>query len=420
MKWTDEEIDKLFQESAGQINVPPFQEAFWDEMEALLPEKKKNKKGFFWMLSGMITCIAVAAALLIPSGNNSAAKQNTATNTHSIEANIKQSTDYNSRIDGTSNEHDIQPVYVSDFTASGEKIKTRATDPAKDPITWNTNAIRFSTLHKSLKIDNRNNTHSSEVLSTSVTEPSQTYQDYNALANTHPLLQDAFNVEKLNFLKLETEKATLVLNKKAIPLRSINSDHQFYAQVGIGISQSYIGSDVQGVMPLLNLGFGYRYTPQGMGFSAGLHINNVFSSGLTMERSSRVYDFSVTEYTQEMKYRQLTYVEIPLSIDFRKNRHRFSIGITPTVLATTVMKYAQAENNTISENRRYIGQRIGMRTFGLKPTIGYQIEIAKNWSIGAQVNTQVIGQIDEKAFNQKATHFPISGQITVTKAIRKK
>ena len=42
MNWTEEDIDQLFRDSANQLNIP-FQESYWTEMEALLPQTKKKK-----------------------------------------------------------------------------------------------------------------------------------------------------------------------------------------------------------------------------------------------------------------------------------------------------------------------------------------------------------------------------------------
>ena len=32
MKWTDEDIDKLFQDAAGKADVP-YQESYWEEID---------------------------------------------------------------------------------------------------------------------------------------------------------------------------------------------------------------------------------------------------------------------------------------------------------------------------------------------------------------------------------------------------
>ena len=61
MNWTEEDIDQLFRDSANQLNVP-FQESYWTEVEALLPQTK-TKKGLGWIFGGTIACLALISTL---------------------------------------------------------------------------------------------------------------------------------------------------------------------------------------------------------------------------------------------------------------------------------------------------------------------------------------------------------------------
>ncbi len=68
--WTDQELDALFQDAAARENIPPFQEAFWDEMEAMLPAKKK-RIGFIWWgaASFLMVSLGIAGAILLTNAN---------------------------------------------------------------------------------------------------------------------------------------------------------------------------------------------------------------------------------------------------------------------------------------------------------------------------------------------------------------
>ena len=39
---SDQELDALFKEAAGASGVPAFEDSFWNEMEAMLPKKKRK------------------------------------------------------------------------------------------------------------------------------------------------------------------------------------------------------------------------------------------------------------------------------------------------------------------------------------------------------------------------------------------
>lgn len=48
MNWTDKEIDQLFKESAEHVSFN-YSNEYWEEMEAMLPKKKKKDTGWFIM-----------------------------------------------------------------------------------------------------------------------------------------------------------------------------------------------------------------------------------------------------------------------------------------------------------------------------------------------------------------------------------
>ena len=50
MSWTDKEMDKLFQKEAGKQSFE-YKDAYWKEMEAMLPVAKKGD--FLWFLTSV-------------------------------------------------------------------------------------------------------------------------------------------------------------------------------------------------------------------------------------------------------------------------------------------------------------------------------------------------------------------------------
>jgi hypothetical protein len=66
MTWKDEDIDKLFQEASKEKTFE-FKEEYWDEMESMLP-KKKRKFPFIWIFSSILMSVSIAAVLFMNIG----------------------------------------------------------------------------------------------------------------------------------------------------------------------------------------------------------------------------------------------------------------------------------------------------------------------------------------------------------------
>ena len=63
MSWTDEEIDKLFNESANAQSFK-YDDAYFSEIEAALPINKKGKD-FLWMGTAMLFIVALTTGYFV-------------------------------------------------------------------------------------------------------------------------------------------------------------------------------------------------------------------------------------------------------------------------------------------------------------------------------------------------------------------
>lgn len=407
MNWTDEEIDKLFQESASQMNVPPYQDAFWTEMEALLPKENK-RKGWGWIFGGTLTCFALIAAMIFPVNQFSlqTAQQTSGKRTHSdLQENqtLASLSPVNSLVTLTQNEaaekNNDQNLYP-EAKSSTAPLLPKANTPSTQRSVESQKAGTLADIPAIEPLDGSEN----------LALTAQT-------SGTNAAATDELQTEnRLPLLTMGTGEQQLIASNFG-SFKPKTRNHPFYTQMGVGMSQSFISGADKNWMPALNFGAGYQYRPQGFGFSAGINIQGSFSNNLEFTRRSKIYNFSSTNYVQNFKYKQLYSLELPFSIDYRKNKHVVSLGIAPTYLVTTVMKFSQSENGALSETQNYIGQRAGLNSFGLKPSISYQLEISRSWYLGIQLNTQLFTQIDDKQFVGEQTKLPLSGQITVRKTI---
>ncbi len=394
MNWTEEDIDQLFKDSANQLNVA-FQDSYWTEMEAMLPETK-TKKGLGWIFGGTIACLALISTFFFP---ESAVKSTNITHriAHIENKNILKSHSNNIEVSVKTNLAEISRnnegqtgnlKTKSNFNRFAKSIKTNASSSLDATI------------------QNGNFSNSNQLTEVKVETPSVIEK------------QEFLSMQKLPLLSFPNQENFLATsNFKNTKLK--RKSNSLYVQLGAGLGESFMQTSSSNWMPTFSIGGGYQYTPQGFGFTAGLNLNTSFSNNLEINRKSKVYNFGSTNYEQNFRYKQIYTLELPVSIDYRRNRQTFSIGIAPTYIASSLMRYSQLEDGNISEDEIYIGQKVGLGQFGLKPSISYQLEIASGWNVGIQLSTQIIQQVDNTQFIGASRSNPLNGQITVRKTILK-
>lgn len=452
MNWSDDEIDKLFQESSSQLNVP-YQESFWEEMETLLPAPQKSRRGIAWIWGGFMACILLIGTLFIPFkkidtpslGRVTAGKQLPGTPVHAMQASAAQHAVplTQTQVESTSEKATVptKPVHVGATTfatlqdATSPLNITVSTQPgqtsgqrlqaARPALAPNTAVALAAPVTPDFVAATESSVHEAE--NTAVSREPQSVAPETATATTDPVTD----------ISGSESAATTVDNLQALPLRTfrepiaqtdllpttfdlLERNRHLYIQLGAGIAQSYIsGTNHSSMMPTVAFGAGYLYDPKGWGFSAGLNFQSAFPANLEITQRSQIYGFGVTTYQQNLCYTQLYTVELPLNIQYRKGRHIFSAGLAPTFLAGTLMNLSRSENDEEQENLWYLGKKEGLKSWGLKPTLAYQLKVGKTTMIGMQLNLQTVSQIDPQQFSGKHTALPLSGQITIRRTLSK-
>ncbi len=398
MNWTEEDIDQLFRDSANQLNVP-FQESYWTEMEALLPQTK-TKKGLGLIFGGTIACLGLISTLFF---SENIVKSEDSTNKV---ANIQTK-----NIAHSSSVYPIQLIQAKTVSAEnvvlniGNKSINRSLEKQASKIVILKTDLYAGSSETPLEGQNINLVAQNQIeLHDQIELPAQS--------------EEQFSIERLPLLSFPNEPISLAIsNFKNLNLNC--KSNNLYVQIGAGLTESFMQTNERNWMPTLNIGAGYQYSPKGFGFTAGLNLNTTFSNNLEINRKSKVYNFGSTNYEQNFRYKQIYTLELPVSVDFRKNKQTFSLGISPTFIASSLMRFSQSENGNLSHDEYYIGQKVGLNHFGLKPSVGYQLELVKGWNLGIQLNTQLMKQVDDSQFIGELRDNPLSGQITIRKTITK-
>ena len=66
MNLEDKHIDDLFRDAANQSSAPEYHSSYWKEMEGLLNDSKKRRKGLlFWTGFGGVMMIGLISVLIL-------------------------------------------------------------------------------------------------------------------------------------------------------------------------------------------------------------------------------------------------------------------------------------------------------------------------------------------------------------------
>lgn len=500
MKWTDEEIDQLFQDASAKVEVP-YQDSYWQEMEALLP-KKSTKKGFWWIFGVLFALIGLTSTVFIFSSKNSSSDTSLQANLKKEQLNESQQKELDQTLvmktelneqdskvenqlrgvekknnesghlpENNANSNNFNQIQQSNQTVkSGNKSavvnqqnnrlgkveKEKKSEQASSVLrtdskssTKNTNSSREpkkgisntfipnenpknqivknqnKEIEKNLKIVPNNGNVVENEFSNQLEGDQEKIFAEQTIVDSAADSQTKLLVEKESIH--EESKDSIVKSKLNEPLpgsKSLQKEIQqpvpaksYYIQAGTRFSQSYLKTPQDQMMAGVILGIGYQYIKPKFGYSIGLNAISSFVNNIEIVRKSRVYGFGVTEYQQNLKYKQLTYLELPVYLNYIHKRNTFSIGFAPTYLASTMMKFEEWEAVEMINERNYYGQKIGLKSVGLNAMFGYQYTVKNNWSIGVNIGLTLMQQIDGNQFVQESVDLPFYGQITLRKTL---
>ncbi len=453
MKWTDEEIDQLFQDASAKVEAP-YQDRYWLEMEALLP-KKSTKKGFWWIFGLFFAMIGFVVVFFMlfkndqpedvlqtnldevnvvknksieedrvkDIGMNESGEESEGVNGHAVEDlnSISSNKDKNkiayvdaSLVVGLGTNHQDLIGFRS---RSSKRLKNNDKEVRVKPQNQSpVFSIESGDVTKNTPMDYPDKSQAEKLTLENQTEPAQKIAEINVAAEKTDASNGNLDNDEVNVQTKEQESlsAEKLLEEIKNPIRSTS---RYYIQAGASFAQSYLKTGKNELMSGVVIGFGYQYTQSGFGYSIGVNATSSFVQNMQLVRKSRVYGFGVENYEQNLKYKQLTYLSMPISFNYQYLKNTFSIGVAPTYLVSTRMNFLEFKNSEILSERSYYGQKIGLKTVGVETMIGYSRLIKNNWSLGIDVGFVLKQQIEDAYFEAKAVDFPFRGQVTLRKTL---
>jgi hypothetical protein len=140
-------------------------------------------------------------------------------------------------------------------------------------------------------------------------------------------------------------------------------------------------------------------------------------SDMLLSREAKVYGFGSELYRYNLEYKQTYSLEGVFTVGYKLGRHTISIGCRPSYMMNSRVIINQQGPQGIERNDVY-GFMDGLNRFGIKPMVGYSVNLSHGLVLGINVGAQVVQAVNEEFVNGQNSQLPIDGQIYLRKSIR--
>jgi Outer membrane protein beta-barrel domain len=421
MSWTDEELIEMANAAHAEQTFV-YQDSFWKEASALLPQKKKRP----WSLV-LLALVPLAVTIGYIAMPKSEVPQG-----EYVAKSLDGKIDYISAkiVEGKNSAQQSEtsfwetPEYEAQIGA--DKSLSAQTNPfigskpskhSKDPQRIDKQTNTLSPIAAKSQVD--------ELLSALVIDKFADKKEDEKPAIAVPsdvgvTASEIQGLEPKKFLEIG------LLKPIALSIPSMNYQPAYpsvftrkprnywnmYAQAGFGMGQSYVFDQV-GNTTSFSLGAGARYNFKGYFLQMGLagELQNV---RLELSERSKIYHTSSTTLENLFSYRQLYRIEMPFTLGYEIKKHVFQANVAPAYLISSKMNYKYLVDGNTLRDETMFGNKTGWNDFSANVGFGYGYKLMKRVTIGADLKWQLMNQLNKDMVNEGNVR-PFSGQVFLRK-----
>lgn len=384
MSWTDEEIDKLFSNNAGNMTFE-YKKGYFKEIEKHLPVAKK--RDFLWTGLTLLMGSIIAYLMIQPLDYVGKASFMNA----DIESNIKHS-------------YDVEKQ-MRTFKAVVKQVNETSTIPNE---LQNRTIIASTTELKINPLEKREVNSEQIILSKEKAQPEEKSPTSFVYENK------AISALGIEQLFTEESKINLLPYSPDIDRVDRTPGFEFFIQgvAGTGHGKMLPGEKFNKVT---GIGLGGEWNRKR--FTASFAMNGIVShhNGMELSRISKVYGFGSTEYKSTIEYSKLFLAESELTLGYRLGRLAAFCGINLNYLVTTESTISSFEDDEmhIADIQKLYGYKTGIKDWGLKPMLGMSYDFKNYIQIGANIGAHVIQTLDSEYLQGTSRPLPLEGRFYV-------
>lgn len=432
MSWTDEEIDKLAQESAANSSFE-YKNEYWTEFEAMLSKKRKGDS-IIWFFSAFLFVGLIGTSLIFNetfknSTTLSKVNQNNVTSitlAKTTNENSSNQKSENNNFESQQNQKNNGAIQAKSNVASSKNVNNTIDKKYYSKTASQTNKITIDpsilavALGSTFEREVENETKQEEFSKDLKPINNLDEQDLNdEIAPEYEVENEDF-VSKLPLLALKTQETT---SPEIMPMASLHNERELPAKASFyvialgGVSQSLI-TPSNNISNSFGLGLGAQIQKGRFTFTTGL--NGIWSNhkDLKLTRSAKVYGFGSNQYNYEFNYRQIYTLEAELTAGYKFGRHLINVGVRPSYIVGTKVGITESIDEKSNIERNEYGHVNGLNRFGIKPMLGYSFDITNSLKVGLNVGVEMMPKIQEGFLVGSNNRFPIDGQIYLRHSLK--
>lgn len=405
----EKEFDNTFKERINQMDFE-FKEAYWDEMEALLDNKKKKRGALFWWISSLsVASILLASTLFFIPNKAENKTQNAATKSEkSVEKNQSEQVTRESLDTSESMEH--APLDNENPGAHAEFSEVENTTLQESTNRKQQNGNQKS-YHKQKNTESNQNTKNQESSSSLAHQSSESAP--NALTSiaetkTNASNQETTFTENQNLTHEKLER----LPSLAVDLAAENKQHStaqpgekpqvasrsWDSHVGI-LAGANFGQSVktnEGTVGGLGSHWGLRFYfahKKGLQLNTGLAFGVNSISGLKYEEHRKVFGFTQYDLVNTIHYQSMLTAHVPLYVGYEGAKFSVAGGLRLNYIMNTKGRVYTWDNAVYDQN--IWGYAHGIKYFNMACGFESTYRLARRWDAGASFDLDLSSRSEE-------------------------
>ena len=395
MSWNDQDIDQLFK-GAKAPEPAAFQESFWSEMEAMLPEQKRKKAGLWWIVSGAATLVLLAGGMFWVANQPEEGAR--------LASQMKPFF--------SDNHLDVVSKRVTESFRPGVPCGT--IDLMKDPSYFNSFNERNSTLlvktPKSI-VSNQSpltsNPNANLINDTDI----KSEQTKDELVIVDQLPPYVFDFNRVNgcpekYISVTTDCKNL--HSCMLEATTFPKAPRFYVQASAGIGQS--AQHVVGQSDLVHfytVGGGLYKKLDRMVFTFGANVRVDFAKNILYTS----YPSSNTRV--DTKYSQLYSFEMPVSMGYESGRNSIVATVTPGFQTAFSGNQQETQNEVLVRSEQTFGKISNAKTLTMEIGANYWRSLTPNWYVGLGLNVDILKPFNSTMYAGEQRLLPLNGQLSL-------
>jgi hypothetical protein len=408
------DIDALYREKSNSLSFE-FKSSYWDEMAAMLPTNKK-RLDFLWFFTSFVFVGLISSMFFmnIPvivenDTNYSAENLNIQHETNKKSSGIVERSigESNVKVENNSS-NQAKPTSQNELNGSSFENSASSTDitsnrVATPYISSNTNNLGVNS--------SQENDNSAPIDSENDSQITEAEFSHTAIASTASEQEIILETKKLEMGTIDRELAPSIFKNVKVPLKT-----NLYIELNGGISQA-LTSPSESTTSSLGIGIGTSFQKGRFIFTTGVNAIMSNHSDMSLSREAKVYGFGSELYRYNLEYKQTYSLEGAFTVGYILGRHTISLGCRPSYMINSRVIINQEGPEGFERNDVY-GFMDGLNRFGIKPMIGYSINLSHGLVLGINVGAQLVQTVNEEFVNGKNSQLPIDGQLYLRKLIK--